>query len=444
MFDSNKNTANIDETPAFTGVVKALIITYYWPPAGGPGVQRWLKFVTYFKEFGIEPIVYIPENSHYPLIDESLLNEVPEGIEIIRFPIKEPYGFAKMFSKKKTNKISSGIISNKKQSVLEKAMLWVRGNFFIPDARVGWVKPSVKFLEKYISENNINTIITTGPPHSLHLIGMQLKDKTNVKWLADFRDPWTTIHYHKSLRLSKSSQEKHTYLERKVLNKADQIVVTSLNTKKEFSKLTQKPIEVITNGFEPSDIKSALDTKFSLVHIGSLLSNRNPEVLWEILSEINEENENFNKDLELKLIGIVGEEIIKSIKKYKLSENCKVVGYVSHKEALQFQKNAQILLLIEMDSEETKAIIPGKLFEYLAAERPIIALGPEGSDVAHIISETNSGEYILYSEKEYLRNKIISLYKIYKKEGLVVSSHNISKYSRRELTRKMSELIKGL
>ncbi len=200
---------------------RALIITYYWPPAGGPGVQRWLKFVKYFREFGVEPIVYVPENPNYPLVDENFSSEIPSDIEIIKQPISEPYRFAKLFSKKKTKQISSGIISKKEISAMEKLMLYVRGNFFIPDARVGWVKPSVEFLSKYISENPVDVVITTGPPHSLHLIGMQLQKELNVKWIADFRDPWTTIHYHKSLRLNKSSERKHKELEALVLKSAD-------------------------------------------------------------------------------------------------------------------------------------------------------------------------------------------------------------------------------
>jgi len=441
-FSNNENTNNNHETPAFEGV---LVITYYWPPAGGPGVQRWLKFVTYFREFGIEPTVYIPENPHYPLQDESLLSEVPKGIKIIKQPIKEPYGFAKIFSKNKTKQVSSGIITNKKQSVLEKLMLWVRGNFFIPDARVGWVKPSVAYLEKYISENNIDTIITTGPPHSLHLIGMQLKEKMDVKWLADFRDPWTTIHYHKSLRLSESSKNKHKALESEVLKTADTIVVTSLNTKKEFAKITQKPIEVITNGFEVLEkITPNLDSDFTLVHIGSLLSNRNPEVLWKVLSEIVETNNDFKTDLQIKLVGIVGKEIIDSIQKFGLADNCEVVGYVSHQEAIQLQHNAQVLLLVEMDTSETKSIIPGKLFEYMASKRPIVALGPQGSDVETILSETNSGNYFLYSEEEKLKTQILVYYKKYKQGNLLSESKDISKYSRRELTKKMSELVKNI
>jgi hypothetical protein len=199
---------------------RVLIITYYWPPAGGPGVQRWLQFVRYFKDFDIEAVVYVPENPSYPLLDESFELEVPSGLEIIKLPIKEPYRFAKVLSRKKTKQISSGIISNKKQSFVEKIMLFVRGNFFIPDARIGWVKPSVSFLKEYISENPVDAIITSGPPHSLHLIGLKLKKELNLKWIADFRDPWTTIHYHKSLRLITSAKMKHKAVETEVLSEA--------------------------------------------------------------------------------------------------------------------------------------------------------------------------------------------------------------------------------
>ena len=201
---------------------KLLIITYYWPPAGGPGVQRWLKFVKYLPDFGVQPIVYIPENPTYPIIDNGLESEVSDKAVILKHKIVEPYGLASFFGKNKTKKISSGIIPNqKKQSFLEKTLLWVRGNIFIPDARFLWVKPSVKYLKKYIQENNIDTIVTSGPPHSLHLIGLQLKQELGVTWLADFRDPWTTIGYHKALKLSSYAETKHKALEKEVLTSAE-------------------------------------------------------------------------------------------------------------------------------------------------------------------------------------------------------------------------------
>ncbi len=424
---------------------RVLIICYYWPPAGGPGVQRWLKFVSYFKEFGIDPVVFVPENAHYPLQDKSFVGEVPADIQVVSFPIKEPYRFAKWFSKKKTQQISSGIISEKSPSRLEKFLLYVRGNLFIPDARVGWVKPSVKYLKKFLPENNIDTIITTGPPHSLHLIGMQLSEALNIKWIADFRDPWTTIHYHKSLQLSKKSEAKHKALEKQVLNAADRVVVTSWNTQKEFSAITSKPIDVITNGYDTKEVIHRIpDSKFSIVHVGSLLSNRNPQVLWNVLAELVSENEAFKNALQIKLVGVVGEEIRESITNQGLMMFTEIPGYVSHTEALQLQHNAQVLLLVEMDREETKAIIPGKLFEYLRAERPILALGPNGSDIKKVLDETGTGHYFGYQDAQDLKQELLQCFDDYEHSTLTGGSQGIEKYSRRELTQKMAALIKAI
>lgn len=428
---------------------RILIISYYFPPAGGPGVQRWLKFVKYLPDFGIQPIVYIPENPTYPIVDENLVSEIPENLTIINHKIFEPYQVASIFSSKKTKKISSGIIPNaKKQTVLERFLLWIRGNLFIPDARVFWVKPSVKYLEKYIIDNQIDTIITTGPPHSLHLIGLELKQKLGVKWFADFRDPWTTIGYHKALKLSNYAAKKHKDLERKILNSADAIIVTSKTTKTEFEAITNKPIAVITNGFdtEPSvenTEKQTLDTKFSLAHIGSFLSDRNPKILWESLSELKIEILNFEKDLQIKLIGAVSEEILKTLSDFGLNENLDYLGYLSHKEAIAHQKKSQVLLLIEIDSLDTASIIPGKLFEYMVSNRPIIAIGPKNSDFAEIITATNTGVFFEYSEKEKLKALILNHYNDYLNQKLSVNGVGVEQYSRRNLTEKLSILIKN-
>ncbi|ENA1813653.1 glycosyltransferase family 4 protein [Flavobacterium psychrophilum] len=422
---------------------KVLIITYYWPPAGGPGVQRWLKFVKYLPDYNIQPIVYIPENPTYPIIDEGLISEVSEQAIILKNKIIEPYQLASVFSKKSTKGISSGIIPNqKKQSFIQKILLLVRGNLFIPDARILWVKPSVKYLEKYISENNIDTIITSGPPHSLHLIGLKLKQNLNVKWFADFRDPWTTIGYHSALKLSSYAEKKHKNLERKVLNTADTIIVTSKTTKTEFQAITTKPIEVITNGYDVENIsKQTLDEKFTLAHIGSFLSDRNPIILWESLSELVAENEKFATLFQLKLIGKVSQEILDTIDGFNLNSYVNNLGYVSHKEAIEHQKKSQVLLLIEIDSEDAKSIIPGKLFEYMVSERPIIGIGPKGSDFAEIITETNTGVFFTYNEKEKLKKQILSYFELYLTQKLTVSAVGLQQYSRKKLTEKLSKLI---
>lgn len=421
---------------------KALIITYYWPPAGGPGVQRWLKFVKYLKDFDIKPVIYIPENPHYPITDNTLVDEIPKGIKILKQPINEPYGFSKLFFKKKTQAISSGVITQKKPSLIEKLMLFVRGNFFIPDARVGWVKPSVKFLQDYLKENPVDVIITTGPPHSLHLIGMNLKNSTQTPWIADFRDPWTSIGYHKKLKLTKTSQQKHLKLEKEVLQTADRIIVTSPATQKEFEAITPKPLEVITNGFDVEiSTEKVLDEKFSIAHIGSLLSERNPVSLWKVLSELIDENSDFNKDFRLKLAGVVSSDVLESIKNLNLSNHLVEMGYLSHKESVALQRKAQVLLLIEIDSPETKAIIPGKIFEYLAAKRPILSVGPEGSVIEEILEQTQAGKFFNSFNENELKTYILELYQKFKSGSLVLNSKNIEQFSRKNLTKKLAEVI---
>lgn len=395
-------------------------------------------------DFGIEPHVYIPENPTYPLIDENLVQEVSEKAIIVKQKIKEPYALASIFSNGKAKKISSGIIpEKKKQSLVEKAMLWVRGNLFIPDARVMWVKPSVKFLKNYIEENAIQTIITTGPPHSLHLIGLQLKKELNIHWIADFRDPWTTIGYHNKLKLSNWAAKKHKQLEKEVLTSCDEIIVTSPTTKKEFEGITSKSISVITNGYDVERVeKKAMDTKFTLAHIGSLLSERNPKILWEAINEVLEENEAIARLFELKLIGAVSEDVLLSIKESGLENFVNHIGYVSHERALQEQKCSQVLLLIEINSEETKCIIPGKVFEYIVSERPIIAIGPEKADFASIIKETNTGKFFTYDDKELIKKHILELFNAFLKDELKVHAVGLQKYSRKALTSELASVLK--
>jgi glycosyltransferase involved in cell wall biosynthesis len=422
---------------------KLLIITYYWPPAGGPGVQRWLKFVKYLPEFDIQPIVYVPENPTYPIVDAHLETEVSDKAIILKNKIFEPYQLASFISKNKTKKISSGIIPNqKKQSFLEKLMLWVRGNLFIPDARIFWAKPSVAYLEKYIRENEIDMIVTSGPPHSLHLIGLELKQKLNLKWLADFRDPWTTIGYHKSLRLSNYAAKRHKQLEYQVLNSADTIIVTSKTTKLEFQAITSKPIAVITNGFDVEKVeKQTLDIKFSLAHIGSFLSERNPLILWESLVELLQEIPDFKSHLEIKLMGAVSQEVLETISQFGLNSYLNNLGYVSHAVAVEHQRKSQVLLLIEINSEDTKSIIPGKLFEYMVSERPIVAIGPKDSDFAEIITNTNTGVFFDYSEKARLKQTILDYYTQFLEGKLQSNGVGLQHYSRKNLTKQLVELI---
>ena len=420
---------------------KVLVIAYYWPPAGGPGVQRWLKFVKYLPDFGIEPIVYVPENPTYPIIDKNLVAEIPKGIKVLKQPIKEPYSLAGMLSKKKTKTISSGIIEEKNPSLLEKLLLWIRGNLFIPDARKFWVKPSIKFLSEFIAQENITTIITTGPPHSVHLIGLGLKEKNQLQWIADFRDPWTSIGYHKKLRLTKASQKKHKALEKEVLNSADKIVVTSNTTKKEFVGITQNPIKTITNGFEGTPDSVELDADFTLAHIGSLLTGRNPDNLWEVLGELVNENGDFSDKLKIKLAGVTGRQTLQSLNQNGLENHVQHLGYISHDQVLELQQKSQILLLLEIDSQETQGIIPGKLFEYLSAKRPILAIGPKGWEAGQMVEEANAGAFCAGTTKEELKSLLLNWFDAYQKGNLKSDTVGIAQYHRKELTKQLANFI---
>ena len=420
-----------------------LIITYYWPPAGGPGVQRWLKFVKYLPEYDIEPIVYVPENPTYPITDESLKNEIVEEITILKQPIDEPYKIAKKLSKKDTEDISRGIIHKpQSQSLIEKLMLFIRGNFYIPDARKNWVKPSVTYLLDYLQTNNINTVITTGPPHSLHLIGLELKQRLGVRWIADFRDPWTTIGYHKKLKLMPFAKQKHKTLEKKVLQAADQIIVTSFTTQNDFERITNQPITVITNGYDHISLEAVkLDEKFTMAHIGSLLSERNPDVLWKVLGELIIEDQIFRSQFQLNLVGTVSNDVLATLESYDLTQFVNLKGYVEHDKAIRYQQNAQVLLLIEINSEDTKCIIPGKLFEYMTSKRPILALGPDGSDVEHILKSTNTGEYFGYHDAVGLKAAIRAYFNAYRRKDLKRNPIGLQQYSRKALTEKLAQLI---
>ncbi|MEZ2414146.1 glycosyltransferase family 4 protein [Muriicola sp. E247] len=421
---------------------KVLIVTYYWPPAGGPGVQRWLNFVKYLPDNDIQPVLYVPENPHYPITDPSLNDEVSEQLIIYRQPIWEPYQLASLFSKRTTRKISSGIVPANNPSLLDRLFLWIRGNFFIPDARKYWVKPSVKFLTEIIKNEKIEAVITTGPPHSLHLIGKSLKEKAGVRWIADFRDPWTGIGYHKALRLTKKSQKKHQALEKEVLNSADEILVTSDTTKREFKEITSRPITTITNGYDQTTpTTSELDKKFTISHIGSLLSERNPTVLWKVLAELVEEVSGFSETLSIQLTGVVSDEIVEEINKCGLRDYLKVRDYLPHREAILAQRRSQLLLLVEIDTEQTRGIIPGKLFEYMAAKRPILAIGPENWEAGKLVRESRSGEVFTYNMKTDLKETLLRWYRAYKSNSLAMTSQDIEQYSRKALTEKLAAQI---
>lgn len=422
--------------------MKVLILTYYWPPAGGSGVQRWLKFVKYLQEFGITPVVYTVDNSEFSIKDSGLENDIPKGIEVLKQPIWEPYKLASFFSKEKKETTNAGFLKSKK-SLFGKFTAYIRANYFIPDARMFWIKPSVTYLESYLKENPVDLIISSGPPHSLHRIALSLKKSTGIKWISDFRDPWTDIDYFHQLPLTDKAKRKHFNMEKEVLENSDAVVVVGKTMRDNYLPFNNNTV-VITNGFdvEVSEEDAILDTKFSITHIGMMNEDRNPNLLWKALSELSQEIKGFSTDLEIQLIGKVDESVLSAIAENGLKTNTSLISYLPHEKVHDYQKKSQLLLLAINDVPSAKGIITGKIFEYLVAKRPILAIGPVDGDLAEILSETNSGSIIGFEDLQSLKKTIINHYEDYLKKDLSVSSKGIHKYHRRELTRELSTLIK--
>ncbi|VFA41737.1 Uncharacterised protein [Chryseobacterium indologenes] len=425
---------------------KILIITYYWPPAGGPGVQRWLKFAKYLPEFGWKPVIYTPENPSYPLIDESLMKDIPQNIEIIRTKIWEPYQLAERLNKSNKKFKAGQFDVGNNQSWKSRLSIWVRGNFFIPDARVFWVKPSIRFLEHYLKENKIDVVVTSGPPHSLHLIGLDLKKKLpGLKWIADFRDPWTEISYYKHLKLTKSSDTKHRALESAVFKNADITLATSYTDAENFRKAGAHAI-CITNGFDESDsqktVKAQIQNKaFTLSYIGVLEQLRNPENLWKALDELVQENTEFARHFRLKFVGRIDDKILHVIEKSGLKNHILNLGYLSHGKAVEEMQNSEMLLITNFPNESSKGIIPGKIFEYLASGKQILSFGPSGADVSKILEETNAGKHFSYDDSEAVKRFILEKFNLWKNGNLHENTQSIEQFSRKNLTQQLTKIL---
>ncbi len=418
--------------------MKILLITYYWPPAGGSGVQRWVKFVKYLQDFGITPIVYVPENPSYPTEDHTLLAEIPAGVTVLKQPIRtlqDRLAFSKKTKENKQAHTSNGGF-----------LSWVRGNFFIPDPKISWVQPSVAYLETYLKEHPVDAIISSGPPHSMHLIALALQQKAGVKWVADFRDPWTGLYYNKDFRMHRLVQKKHQQLEKKVLKSADLVLTVSDTLQKEFAK-TSKRVCVVSNGYDDEVFSSKtllLDRNFSIAHIGLLPKQSNPIILWKVLADLCKESSEFSKDLKICLTGTVHEDAIASIRASGLEKHLEHQTYVPHTAAIVLQQQAQVLLLVLPNTTNIAGVVTGKIFEYITAKRPILAIGPKGGDLDRLLQNTATGTLVGFEDADALKEKIQLLYANYKKGDTSIVPRNIEQYHRRNLTEKLAKHLKEL
>ncbi|MBR4561482.1 MAG: glycosyltransferase [Bacteroidales bacterium] len=429
---------------------RVLIITYYWPPSGGSGVQRWLKMSKYLPENGWQPVIYTTEGAEYPIVDPSLEKDVAPEVEVIRRPIFEPYTFYKKFlGMKKEETVKMGFIQEKekKKSWKEDLSLWIRGNLFIPDARRWWVKPSVRYLKSYLKDHPVDAIISTGPPHSMHLIAMKLKEALRIPWVADFRDPWTEIDYYNDLRLTRCSDRKHHRLEREVLSKADKVVTVAPDGARRLGKIGNRNVRVVYNGFDRDDDAQtpiSLPESFTITYLGVLSKIQNPKNLWQVLGELIKEDEKFNKDLKINIIGQIDNSVSQSIEEQGLAQHVTYSPYIPHDQVSAVHRSSTLLLLLLMPDSEPRAkgLLTGKLFEYLASGRPILCIGPEDGDAARILKETQAGVTVRFEDRERMKETIKGLYQKYLENDLPDNANaEVERYSRRELTKQYAKIL---
>ena len=401
---------------------KVLVITYYWPPSGGSGVQRWLKTSKYLPQFGWEPVIYTPLNPDVNSVDESLMKDVSPDLKVIKRKITEPYGFYKILSgKKKGEHLQANIVSSEKKGFFQKISGHIRANWFVPDPRCWWIKPSVRYLSKLIENGErFDAVISTGPPHSMHLIAKEIHKKFNIPWLADFRDPWTKIFYFKHLGLSAKSLRKHKELERSVLTEADLATVVSSQMEKEFSEgeyiAFKDKVKTIPNGYDPDDFEpvseaGGADGKFVVAHTGLMPESANPDKLWKVLGDLIKSDPDFKEKLMVVTMGQTDASVRKDIVENGLQDNFTDLGYVPHATSIAWQKRADILLLPLRKEKESKAILTGKFFEYLASGNNILAFGPADGDLAKELKQTGSGIICEFDDENAIRKAFEELQK---------------------------------
>ena len=439
---------------------RVLVITYYWPPTGGSGVQRWVKFAKYLPSEGWEPVIYTPENPERTSYDETLLADVSPSLEIVRRPIMEPYNLyrrllgkgASTDLKTLTAKAASDgdvvtPISSGRKSLKQRLSLWIRANVFVPDPRVTWLRPSVRFLKKYLKEHPVDVIVTTGPPQSMHLIGERLHKDLGIPWVADFRDPWTKMYYLKHLPLTKRSWRRLHEMEERVAREASAVLTVTPMVRDYFKGLTSRPVPMITNGYDAEDFAGKApepDGNFNLVHTGLFAADGNPLVLWKVLGEMAASEPEFKEKLRLRLSGKVDREVLEAISDAGLSDNVADLGYCDHKKAVAEQRAASVLLLPLRNDPEYRVILPGKLFEYLAARRPILGIGQEDGAMALVLKETGAGIIADWNNEKAVRDSLEAAWRAFKDGRIEECGGDVARFERRALTSELAGLLNGL
>lgn len=430
---------------------RLLLISYYWPPAGGIGVQRWLTMTYYLAELGWDITVVKPLNADYPIVDLNNITKIHPSIkfvEIENWEVRKLY--ARFFSGNNKNVKADDIFFLKKDELTrkQKVSLWIRSNLFVPDARVTWVRPVTKFLKNHLQTHPFDVLITTGPPHSAHLIGANIKSVfPHLKWVADFRDPWTDIEYHQNLLLTSYADKLHQHLERKVLVESDLVVTVSQSWADRFRELGAQNVEVVINGYDEKDFEKKLKNpskKFCILHAGSFGENRWIPSFWKAIEELLQDEMELKADLQIRFIGQIENAVQTRMEQHVVKENIQLLGQLPHNEAIQEMLDASLLFLpINKVQGNNKGRMTGKIYEYIATGNPILLIGNDDGDAFRLIKEEGLGYSCGYDETKKIKESILSEYIYWKSGGMKEKAENNQRYSRREAARKMSELMRS-
>ncbi len=427
---------------------RVLFVTYYFPPSGGPGVQRSLKFTKYLPEFGWHPTILTvrPENASYPDLDPDLGDEIPASVDVERTSAWDPYAlYARMLHKQKQDVVSVGFLGETQMNARQRTARWIRANVFLPDARVGWVPFAVKRGDDLLRRGRFDAVITTGPPHSAHLVGAVLSYRYRLPWLTDFRDPWTEIDYYADLPMTPPARAVDALLERFVLRRATTGTVVSETIGRQLQQSGPLPIEVIQNGFDPEDF-DAVPTRvptdrFVLVHAGNLNEARNPHALWEALDVLRADET--MPALRVVLLGNVEPAILTAAARHGQEGRIDTMPYVPHAEAVRRMRSSTMLLLSINRVKGAEGIATGKVYEYVASGRPVLGIGPVGGDAARVLHESGAGTMYDFDDAEGIAAHLRRTYDTWE-AGMPLDGAPAAaamRYSRREQAGRLAEIL---
>ncbi|WP_245327633.1 glycosyltransferase family 4 protein [Hymenobacter fodinae] len=429
--------------------LRLLVITYYWPPSGGAGVQRSLKFVKHLPQCGVEPTVITvdPEQGAYPVLDHSLAADIPAGVRVIRTRTFEPFDSYKKLTGKQVP--FGGFVGESKTSLVQRLFKFVRGNVFIPDARRGWNAYALRAVADLLTQGEqFDAVLTSSPPHSSQLIGLELKRRYGLRWLADMRDPWTDIYYYKELNHTPPARWLDARYERQVLEQADAVLVTSPNTKRLFlgksPNITAEKIQVIPNGYDEADFQvpsQPPNDALLITHTGTISETYHIEQLLAACAECGRRHPDV--PIRLRFVGKVSGGLQQQIEQAGLQSQTEFVPFVPHDESVRYLLRSTVLLMAIPDVANNFGILPGKVFEYLAANKPILCVGPIGSDADTLLNECGAGRALPYDGYVTMLERLENLVGQWRlNPNLDLPTNRATAYSRRALTARLAELVK--